>query len=70
MDKVYAQIKDGIVINTMVLNDDSDEQKAIHAVGFDKLIYINDIVPRPGPAWIDNGDGTFSAPAEIVGDNS
>lgn len=57
---VYAQITNGIVQNTVILEDASLE--SLFSDGFDYFIQIDNLNPQPGIGW--GYDGTnFSMPA-------
>lgn len=58
---IYAQIKNGIVQNTIVLDDLSLEP--LFAQGFDYFLCIDDIQPSPGIDW--NYDGQQFSPPTI-----
>lgn len=55
----YAQIKNGIVKNTIVLEDSSLEYLFLE--GFDYFINISDIEPTPGIGWSYDGQN-FQSP--------
>lgn len=55
----YAQIKDGIIKNTIVLNDPTLEP--LCSSGFDHLIRIDELKPMPGIGWTYDGT-TFIKP--------
>lgn len=59
----YAQIKNGIVENVIVLNDSNLE--STFSAGFDHFINLGDTrdVDQPGPGWTYDGDN-FSPPEE------
>lgn len=61
---VYAQIKGGVVVNTIVLNDTSLTSQ--FSAGFDALIQIDNLNPMPGISWRYGGSNysgpNFSAP--------
>lgn len=56
---IYAQIKDGIVMNCIVV----DDIMLLHVFehGFDSIIRIDNISPQPGIGWEYDGS-TFIAP--------
>lgn len=61
---VYAQIKDGIVVNCVILEDETLID--LFTEGFDYLININDLDPIPSIDWTyDSGNNTFSEPVPI-----
>lgn len=53
MNKVWAQIKNGIVQNTIVLDDES--LIPVFTQGFDHLIRIDDLVVQPTIDWLYDG---------------
>ena len=56
---IYAQVKDGIVKNTIVLEDEN--LLLLFKDGFDQVVRIDQLSPKPGIGW--SYDGTnFSAP--------
>lgn len=55
---IYAQIKNGTVMNTIVC---AGTPASALAVGFDALIRIDNLSPTPGIGWSYNGS-TFAAP--------
>lgn len=52
---VYAQIKNGVVENTIVLDDLSIY--GLFLTGYDHLIRIDEMVPQPGIGWLYDGNG-------------
>lgn len=56
---IYAQISNGKVANTIVLQDSSLE--SLFSQGYDSLIRIDTLTPQPGCGWSYNGS-TFTAP--------
>lgn len=60
---IYAQIKNGIVQNTIVLNDASLE--SMFEEGFDALVRVDNLNPEPGIGWAYDG-ANFSAPLESL----
>lgn len=59
MKMVYAQIKDDLVKNCIILRH--TEYEELLAEGFDDLVRIDDLDPRPGIGWSYDGE-TFTAP--------
>lgn len=55
---IYAQIKNGLVVNTIVV--DENTQLSLFSAGFDAFIRIDEMSPMPGINWSYNG--TFSPP--------
>ncbi len=53
VNKVWAQIKNGVVENAIVLNDES--LIPIFSEGFDYFVRIDEMDPRPGPQWLFDG---------------
>lgn len=60
---IYAQIKDGVISNTIVA--DEETPLSLFAEGFDSLVRVDELSPRPGPGWTYDG-AHFSAPAVEV----
>lgn len=61
---IYAQIKNGKIENTIVL----DEYSELFIEGYDHLIRIDTVEPRPGVNWTYDGN-TFAPPESVpVGD--
>lgn len=63
MDKIYAQIKSGKILNTIVLNDDSSTHLTLFGtgMGFDSIVRVDTLSPTPAIGW--SYDGThFAAP--------
>lgn len=59
---IYAQVKDNLIKNTIILDDSSLE--TIFIEGFDYLIRIDTLDIIPGPLWTYNSDTQeFSPPA-------
>lgn len=56
---IYAQIKDGIIKNTIIVDGNSPMDKL--SVGYDTLIRIDNLSPNPAIDWTYDGN-TFSAP--------
>lgn len=57
---VFAQIKDSVVVNTLVLGDGVDQEPFLS--GYDHLVRIDELNPRPGVGFTYDG-ANFSAPA-------
>lgn len=57
---IYAQIKNGIIVNTIVLND--DDILELFKEGFDDCIRVDDISPQPGIGWSYDPRSGFIAP--------
>lgn len=58
---IYAQIKNLVVQNTIVVDDLT--LLDLFIVNFDYLVPIDSISPQPGPDWTyDPGLNTFTAP--------
>jgi len=57
----YAQIKDGVVNNTIVLDDET--LASVFSKGFDYLVRIDLLSPCPGPGWLYDG-ANFSPPQD------
>lgn len=58
---VYAQIKDGIVQNTIVLDDPSLE--GVFSQGYDYFLRVDNLDSQPGVGWSYDGQN-FTAPAD------
>ena len=56
---IYAQIKSGIVQNTLVLDDES--KASVFSAGFDVFLRIDDLSPVPGIGWAHDGQN-FTPP--------
>lgn len=56
---VYAQIKDGMIINTIVVDEKTNLK--LFREGFDELIRIDDLKQKPGPEWMFDGK-EFTSP--------
>lgn len=52
---IYAQIKDGVVVNTIVLEDDDllplFQTNLITGDTYDHVLLIQHLYPRPGIGW-------------------
>lgn len=59
---VYAQIKDGIIKNTIVLDDMS--LLNVFLDGFDYLLRVDDLDPQPSIGWSYDGSN-YAPPPEI-----
>lgn len=59
----YAQIKNGLVVNTIHLDDSS--LSSLFSQGFDAFVAIDAVSPTPSIGWSYNGT-TFTAPAPVV----
>jgi hypothetical protein len=59
---IYAQILNGIVVNTIVLTDTN--LVSVFSEGFDYFIQIGNLTPQPGIGWSYNG--TNFTPASIM----
>ena len=58
---VYVQIKDGIILNRIILNDAALESAFI--VGYDYLKRVDELSPEPQLGWLyDSGTDTYSEP--------
>lgn len=62
MDSIYAQCKDGVVLNVIILNDPSLHHLFLE--GFDHLINVTEMAPRPEIGW-SYRDGIFEDPDEL-----
>lgn len=58
---IYAQILQGIVKNTIVVDEDTPMD--LFAQNFDYFIRIDNLTPMPGISWSYDG-AQFSAPAQ------
>lgn len=59
---IFAQIKDNVVRNCIVL-EDADIQE-LFLVGYDYLVRIDEIDPRPGPKWTYDGENFVPPPPD------
>lgn len=57
---IYAQIRNELIVNTIILNDADDLH--LFTDSFDYVLQIDQIYPRPGIGWTFDGI-QFSAPA-------
>lgn len=57
---IYAQIKDGLISNTLALEDAS--LVGLFSTGFDSLVRVDKLDPQPGIGWSYNGK-VFAPPA-------
>jgi hypothetical protein len=57
---IYAFIKGGVVVNTVVLTDTSYLSIPAIAAQFDSAVRVDNIVPQPGMGW--SYDGTNWTP--------
>lgn len=58
---IYAQIKDGKVKNTIVIDDVS--LLHLFTEGFDYCLKIDDVEPQPGVGWgYDEGSDSYTLP--------
>lgn len=60
---IYGQIKNGVIQNTIVLEDAN--LSSLFAIGFDFCIRIDNLTPIPGINWNYNGT-TFSTPTPPI----
>lgn len=60
---VYAQIKDSIVTNIIIIDDES--LVSLFSEGYDSIVQIDEITPTPGPNWSYDGEN-FAAPVPVV----
>lgn len=51
---IYAQIKDSIIENVIIIDDES--LLSLFSEGYDDLVQIDDVNPRPGPGWSYDGE--------------
>lgn len=54
---IYAQIKDGVVSNIIVLND--EQYIPLFSQGFDELLRVDQLLPYPSPGWTYDGQDFF-----------
>lgn len=59
---VYAQIKSGLVVNVVVLDDAS--LIPLFSAGFDHFIQIDNLVGGPGKGWSYDGENFIAPPPE------
>lgn len=66
MDKIYAQILNGLVENIIVLNDDHAEYLYIFGprAGFDDLVRVDILTPIPQIGW--SYDGVSFTPPPLL----
>lgn len=69
---IYAQIVNGVVVNTIILNDSSLLYLFLNdpttESPFDYVLQINNLYPRPGINWTFDGI-IFSPPIDYSDDN-
>lgn len=57
----YAQIKNGMVQNVIVIDDSS--LVSLFGKNFDDIIKVDEVYPNPGPGWsYDRNTYSFSPP--------
>lgn len=56
---VYAQIRNNIIKNTIILDDPSLE--SLFVVGFDSLERVDNLTPEPSQEWFKE-DGVWNPP--------
>jgi len=59
---IYAQIKNGIVVNTIVVDDGS--VLPLVSTGFDALVRTDNLDPQPGMRWLYDGTN-FTPPPPV-----
>lgn len=64
---IFSQIQDGVIVNTIVLNDIDD--LPLFMGDFDYVLQIDQLYPRPGIGWTFDGI-TFSPPEPSVSEES
>lgn len=62
-DVIYAQIKNNVILNSIVLNDPS--LVGIFSNGFDSLVQIDQLNPQPSIGWSYDGKN-FSPPSPLT----
>lgn len=60
---IYAQIKDGVIKNTIKVDENTD--LSLFLEGFDHLIRIDNLDTIPGIRWSYDG-ASFAPPIELV----
>lgn len=60
---IYAQIKNNKVVNTIVIDEDTDID--LFAEGYDYFLPIDDANPRPSVGWSYN-DGHYAPPSPPI----
>lgn len=63
---IYAQIKDGLVKNTIVVDEETPLN--LFSVGFDYLLRIDNLSPVPGINWSYDGSSYSPPPPEQDGE--
>lgn len=63
---IFAQIKDGLIVNTIVL--DSSNDLSLFTSGFDYVLQIDQQYPRPGISWSFDGIQFIPPPIPSYGD--
>lgn len=57
MDRLYAQISNGIVVNVIVLNDQT--LVSLFSQGFDYFIEVDQLPGSPGIGWTYDGNNFY-----------
>lgn len=55
MERIFALIKDNLIVNTIVADDMFFEAMSDAQLGCDSHFEITNLVPRPGIGWSHNG---------------
>lgn len=63
---IYAQIKNGVVINAIVVDDDTPLE--LFSEGFDYFLRIDDINPTPGIGYLYDGNEFSTPPVKVPAD--
>lgn len=59
---IFAQIKNNVVVNSIILDDPS--LLSLFSEGFDECLRIDNIDPQPGKGW-SYVDGAYSQPLDL-----
>ena len=57
---IYVQIKNGVVVNTIILEDEALVNK--FSEGFDQLARIDNLEVKPGIGWAFDGSSFIAPP--------
>ena len=60
---IYAQVKSGVVVNTILIQDESLE--GVFLQGYDYCINITSVIPKPDIGWSYDGEN-FTAPVNQI----
>ena len=62
----YAQVKNGIVQNRIVVEEDSESNIKLFLEGYDHCVRIDNLNPQPDIGWSYDG-ALFSPPEQLNG---